>query len=182
MKFIELGLQGAWLIEPVLFTDERGVFRRHFCAEEYAAHGLAPTVAQGNVSENPHNGTLRGFHYQVGRHAEAKTISCLTGGLYDIVVDLRPESPTFRQWISVEISASDRRSLYVPAGCANAWMTTEPNTVVHYYMTEAFSASSYRGFRYNDPAFGFRWPSEPRVISEKDRTLPAFDPASLAGV
>jgi dTDP-4-dehydrorhamnose 3,5-epimerase len=179
MKFVELGLRGVWLIEPEVFADERGVFRRHFCAEEYAAHGLAPAAVQGNVSENTHRGTLRGFHYQAGRFAEAKTLSCLTGAIYDIVVDLRVESPTFMQWISVEISAADRRSLHVPAGCANAWLTTEPNTILHYYMSELYSADSYRGFRYNDPAFRFRWPSEPSVISEKDRTYPDFDPSVL---
>lgn len=182
MKFTELTLRGAWLIEPAVFADERGVFRRHFCADEFAAHGLAPTVAQGNVSENPHQGTLRGFHYQTGRFAEAKTISCLSGALFDIVVDLRPESPTFLQWVSAEISAADRRSIHVPAGCANAWLTTEPNTVVHYYMSEAYAPDSYRGFRYNDPTFGFRWPSEPALISDKDLAFPDFDPASVARV
>jgi dTDP-4-dehydrorhamnose 3,5-epimerase len=179
MKFTELGLKGVWIIEPDVFTDERGVFFRDFCSEEYAAHGLAPVAVQGNVSENTHAGTLRGFHYQSGRFAEAKTLACLTGALYDIIVDLRPESPTFMQWVSAEISAADRRSLHVPAGCANAWLTTAANTVIHYYMSEKYSPESYRGFRYNDPAFGFRWPGDPRVISDKDRTFPDFDPSSI---
>lgn len=179
MTFTQLGLPGVWLIDPVVFADDRGVFRRHFCAEEYQAHGLTPTVAQGNVSENLYAGTLRGFHYQLPPWAEAKTLSCITGALYDIVVDLRPDSPTFLQWISVEISARDRRSLYVPAGCANAWLTTEPNTVLHYYMSEFYHPESYRGFRYNDPAFDFRWPAEPAVISDKDRTFPDFDPTEF---
>ena len=179
MKFTELGLKGVWVIEPEVFADERGVFYRDFCAEEYAAHGLDPAAVQGNISENTHAGTLRGFHYQTGRFAEAKTLSCLTGALYDIVVDLRPESSTFLQWVPVEISAADRRSLHVPAGCANAWLSTAPNTLIHYYMSEKYSPESYRGFRYNDPAFGFRWPSEPRVISDRDRTFPDFDPSSI---
>lgn len=179
MTFTELRLPGVWLIEPAVFVDERGVFRRHFCAEEFSAHGLTPTVLQGNVSENPHERTLRGFHYQARPFAEAKTLSCITGALHDIVVDLRPESPTFMQWVSVDISATDRRSLHVPAGCANAWLTTAPNTVVHYYMSEVYSAASYRGFRYDDPAFGFRWPREPIVISEKDLALPRFDRSSV---
>ena len=179
MKLVELALQGVSHIEPVVFSDERGMFRRHFCTEEFAAHGLAPTVAQGNISENLQSGTLRGFHYQVGRCAEAKTLSCMTGGIYDVVVDLRQDSPTFMQWVSVEISADDRRSLYVPAGCANAWLTTAPNTILHYYMREMFSAESARGFRYDDPAFGVRWPMEPSTISARDRTFPNFDPASL---
>jgi dTDP-4-dehydrorhamnose 3,5-epimerase len=179
MKFTELALHGVWLIEPVAFDDERGSFWRDFCADEYAAHGLSPTVAQGNGSRNTHRGTLRGFHYQAGPFGEAKTIACVTGSIYDIVVDLRKDSPTFMQWISLEISAAGHQSLYVPVGCANAWLTTAPDTTLHYYMSERFVPDSYRGIRYNDPAFGFRWPSEPVVISEKDRTHPDFTPASL---
>jgi len=179
MDFVELGLRGVWLIEPHVVMDERGVFRRHFCAQEFAAHGLSVDVAQGNISENPREGTLRGFHFQSGCVAEAKTLSCMTGAIYDIVVDLRPASPTFMQWISAEISARDRRSLHIPAGCANAWLTTEPNTIIHYYMSERYTPASYRGFRYNDPTFGFRWPATPSVISEKDAAFPDFDPSSL---
>jgi dTDP-4-dehydrorhamnose 3,5-epimerase len=179
MRFVELGLRGVWLIEPDVFEDGRGVFRRSFCAREFAEHGLASTAVQGNISENPREGTLRGFHFQLRPFGEAKTLSCVTGALYDIVVDLRPDSRTFLQWISVEVSGADRRSLHVPAGCANAWLSTAPNTTVHYYMSEMYAPSSYRGFRYNDPAFSFRWPSAPRVISEKDRGFPDFDPAIL---
>lgn len=179
MKFSELSLSGVWLIEPDLHRDERGVFRRHFCAEEFSAHGIAPAVAQGNISENPHAGTLRGFHYQASPHQEAKTLSCLTGAIYDIVVDLRRESATFMNWIAVELSAEARNSLHVPAGCANAWLTTAPQTVVHYYMSEAFAPGADRGFRYDDPAFGFRWPAPPKVISDKDRSYPDFDPRTV---
>lgn len=174
MKFIELSLPGVWIVEPVVHTDARGAFRRHFCADEYAAHGLVPTVLQGNISENPQLGTLRGFHYQTGAHGEAKTLSCLSGALYDIVLDLRPDSPTFLKWTAVEISAADRRSLYVPPGCANAWLTTASDTIVHYYMSEMFDPDVYRGIRYNDPAFGFRWPMDPAVISPRDRSFPDF--------
>lgn len=179
MTFTKLGLPGVWLIEPVVFTDERGSFRRHFCAEEFKAHGIDPLAMQGNISENPHRGTLRGFHYQAGRFAEAKTLSCVTGAIYDIVVDLRPASATFMQWIPVEISAADRRSLHVPAGCANGWLTLEPNTVVHYYMSALYEPASARGLRYDDPAFGFTWPIEPTVVAAKDRAFPDFDPAML---
>lgn len=182
MTFTPLELPGVWTIEPELFADERGVFRRSFCAKEFAARGLTATAAQGNLSENPHEGTLRGFHYQERPFEEAKTITCVTGALYDIVVDLRRESPTFMKWVAVELSAADRRSLHVPAGCANAWLTTAPDTIVHYYMSEAYVPASYRGFRYNDPQFAFRWPREPRVISDKDRQLPDFDPATLVGI
>lgn len=180
MKFVQLGLPGVWLIEPAVHTDERGTFRRHFCVKEFAAHGLATDVAQGNVSENPQRGTLRGFHYQAAGFAEAKTLSCLTGALHDIVLDLRPDSPAFMQWVSVELSAAARTSLHVPAGCANAWITLAPDTTIHYYMSEFFAPQSARGIRYNDARFGFRWPMEATVISERDRSYPDFDPASLA--
>jgi dTDP-4-dehydrorhamnose 3,5-epimerase len=179
MKFTELALPGVWLIEADLHRDGRGVFRRHFCAREFGAHGLAPVVAQGNISENPQCGTLRGFHYQIGPHQEAKTLSCLAGGIYDIVVDLRRDLPTFMRWIAVELSAGDRRSLHVPAGCANGWMTTENGSIVHYYMSAFDAPEADRGIRYDDPAFAFRWPAAPNVISDKDRSYPNFDPSSL---
>lgn len=179
MKFTELGLPGVWLIEPELFADERGLFRRTFCAKEYAAHGLASTAVQGNISENPHAGTLRGFHFQLPPFGEAKTLHCISGSLFDIVVDLRPASATFMQWVSLEFSAADRRSLHVPAGCANAWLTTSPNTTVHYYMSEAYRPNADSGLRYNDPAFDFRWPQAPNLISKKDASFPDFDPGLL---
>ena len=174
MKFQELGLPGVWLIEPELIQDERGIFRRHFCKKEFADHGIETGVMQGNISENPHLYTLRGFHYQAPPHSEGKTISCLSGGVYDIVVDLRKGSKTFLQWVSLTIDSKDRKSLYVPPGCANAYMTTEPNTIVHYYMTAMYTADAYRGFHYNDPAFNFVWPAPPKLISEKDQNLPLY--------
>lgn len=179
MTFTELGLPGVWLIEPVVHEDERGRFRRHFCTDEFAAHGIAPVAVQGNISENPARGTLRGFHYQLPPDAEAKTLSCITGAIYDVVVDLRPDSPMFMQWITVEISSNDRRSLHVPAGCANAWLTLVPDTTIHYYMSERYAPRAARGFRYDDPAFGVKWLAAPVVIGETDRTFPDFDPASL---
>jgi len=179
MKFEELPIRGAWLIRPELFVDERGVFRRHFCAAEFAAHGIAATVAQGNVSENPHLHTLRGFHYQIPPHAEGKTISCFSGSLFDIIVDLRPESASYLKWTSLALSAESRASLHIPAGCANAYLTMQPHTVVHYYMSEPYEPGSYRGFRYDDSAFEFDWPANPRVISEKDKALPNLDPGRI---
>ena len=179
MRFTELPISGVWTIDAEPHSDERGMIFRDFCAREFAAHGLVPTVVQGNISVNPHLGTLRGFHYQLPPSEEAKTFSCITGAIYDIVVDLRQESATFMNWISVELAAADLKSLHIPAGCANAWITTAPDTIVHYYMSQFYSSDAYRGFRYNDPAFSFRWPMEPIVISEKDRSLPDFDPLSL---
>jgi dTDP-4-dehydrorhamnose 3,5-epimerase len=179
MKFAELGITGAWLITPEIITDARGAFRRHFCAEEFARRGIAATVAQGNVSENPEAGTLRGFHYQVAPYAEAKTLSCLAGAVHSIVVDLRAGSPTSMKWVAVDLSAADRHSLHVPAGCASAWLTRAPGTLVHYYMSAPYNAEAGRGFRYDDPAFGLRWPAPVRVISERDRSFPDFDPQAL---
>jgi dTDP-4-dehydrorhamnose 3,5-epimerase len=179
MKFTELGLAGVWLIEPDLHSDSRGVFRRHFCAREFGAHGIVPTVAQGNISENPELSTLRGFHYQTGAHQEAKTLSCVAGAIYDIVVDLRGGSRTFMKWIAVELSAKDRRSLHVPVGCANGWLTTANDTIIHYYMSEFYAPEADHGFRYDDPAFSLHWPATPKIISDKDRSYPDFDPSSL---
>jgi dTDP-4-dehydrorhamnose 3,5-epimerase len=179
VTFTELELPGVWMLEANVFADDRGAFRRSFCAGEFAAHGLASTCLQGNLSENPHQGTLRGFHYQVAPYQEAKTLTCVSGALYDIVVDLRPASPTFLRWVAVEFSAADRRSLHVPAGCANAWLTTQPNTCVHYYMSETYQPSADRGLRFDDPFFNFIWPSAPAHISQKDTAYPDFDPAML---
>ena len=179
MKFIELDLPGVWVLEPELVADDRGVFHRSFCQREFQEHGLAPELRQGNVSSNKRKHTLRGFHYQIQPHEEAKTLSCLVGSIYDIVVDLRPDSPTFLKWVSVNLNAADGLSLHVPAGCANAYMSMDETTLVHYYMSEFYAPDSYRGFRYDDPLFGFEWPCEPAVISDKDRSFPDFDPESL---
>lgn len=179
MKFIQLAIADVWLIEPELIEDNRGVFRRSFCSLEYKKNGLVPTVLQGNVSENPTLGTLRGFHFQTAPHQEAKTLTCLIGGIFDIVVDLRPNSKTFLKWLSVDLSVKNRHSLYVPPGCANAYLTTDDQSMIHYYMSEAYSPTLYSGFNYADPQFSFNWPFEPVVISEKDKNLPALDVEKL---
>lgn len=179
MKFKELDIAGAWLIFPDLVSDERGVFRRHFCKEEFSEHGIDPRVSQGNVSENPHLHTLRGFHYQLAPHAEGKAISCFSGALYDVIVDLRRGSRSYLKWIAVTVSAEERSSLYIPPGCANAYLTMASNTVVHYYMSECYTPGSDRGFRYNDPAFNFAWPVEPQLISDRDKMYPDFDASSV---
>ena len=179
MKFTQLSIEDVWLIEPELIEDNRGVFRRSFCADEYKNNGLLPTVMQGNVSENPTLGTLRGFHFQTAPHQEAKTLTCLVGSIFDIVVDIRPSSKTFLKWLSVELSALNRNSLYLPPGCANAYLTTADQSVIHYYMSEVYAPASYRGFNYADPQFSFSWPFEPVVISEKDKNLPKLDVEKL---
>ncbi|MBI5570805.1 MAG: dTDP-4-dehydrorhamnose 3,5-epimerase family protein [Desulfomonile tiedjei] len=179
MKFREQKIGGVWLIEAEPLADDRGAFRRHFCHQEFKQRGIESQILQTNISENYRKYTLRGFHYQVKPHEESKTLSCIRGAIYNIVVDLRPGSSTFLQWIPFELKADDELSLHVPAGCANAYLTLEDSTTILYYMSEAYSAGAYRGFRYNDPLFGFQWPAEPAVISEKDRSYPDFDTLNL---
>lgn len=181
MKFHEQKIEGVWLIEAEPIADARGVFRRHYCHLEFSQAGIEPKILQTNISENYHKHTLRGFHYQAKPFEESKTLTCLRGTIYDIVVDLRPGSSTFLQWVPFELRADDGLSLHVPAGCANAYLTLEDSTAILYYMSEAYSAGAYCGFRYDDPLFGFKWPAEPAVISEKDRCYPDFDP-SEAGI
>ena len=171
MKFIEQKIIGVFLIEPSLHHDSRGVFRRSFCVEEFNNAGIDFTVKQGNISQNFHKHTMRGFHYQVEPSKESKVILCVTGALYNIVLDLRKDSPSNHQWVALEIDAENRQSIVVPAGCANAFLTMADNTIVHYYMGDSYAPNSYRGIRYNDPRFGFEWPCEPEVISEKDKNL-----------
>jgi len=174
MIFHPLCLAGAYLIEPEPFIDPRGTFRRHFCAREFAAHGLDCAVLQGNVSENPHKGTLRGLHYQVAPHQEAKTISAIRGSVYAVVADIRPWSATYLRWQGVTIGDYNRASLHVPVGCAAGILTLEDNTILQYYVSQAFNADSYRGIRWNDPAFGFAWPEETARISDRDRGFPDY--------
>ena len=176
MRFRQLKISGVWIIEPEPHADERGILRRDFCFREFAEHGLANQVAQGNVSENLHQYTLRGFHYQDPPYQEAKTVSCLRGSMYAIAAYIRPESPTYLQWVAETLCAENRRSLHISPGCAMAMITLEDNTLLHYYMSEAFAPESYHGIRSDDPAFGFVWPAEPRFISGKDKSYPDFQP------
>lgn len=176
MRFRQTTIAGVWIVDAEPHVDERGLLRRHFCAEEFGAHGLCTTVVQGNISENLHRHTLRGFHYQEPPHGEAKTVSVICGALYVVVADIRPESVTYLQWIAEDLTAENRRSLYLSPGCAMAILTLKDHTVLHYYMSEKFASQSYKGIRYNDPTFRFSWPIEPRVISEKDRSFPDFKP------
>lgn len=174
MKFFEQKIKGVFLIHAEPFLDDRGAFRRHFCKKEFASHELATEVCQSNVSENKYKHTLRGLHYQLPPYGEGKTLSCLVGSIYDIVVDVRPDSPTYLQWLPFELSQENRQSLHVPPGCANAFLTLQDNCVIHYYCSQFYTPSAERGIRYNDPAFNFQWPFEPAVISDKDKSHPDF--------
>ena len=176
MKFYEQKIKGVFLIKPEPIEDERGIFRRHYCYKEFSQHNISTDIYQSNISENYKAFTLRGFHYQIEPNWEGKTFSCLKGKIYDIVVDLRKDSSTYMDWISFEISEIDKNSIHLPPGCANAFMTLEDNTLIHYYCTKAYSPELEKGLRYNDPSFNFKWPREPILISEKDKNHPNFDP------
>lgn len=174
MKFTETRLKGAFLIEFQPVADARGFFARAFCRREFEAHGLNPAVVQVNASFNPHAGTLRGMHYQVGPAREAKFVRCTSGAIHDVIIDLRPASSTYRQWVGFDLTAENRDSLYIPEGFAHGYLTLAPKTEVFYQVSEFYSPSHERGIRWNDPAFAIRWPLEPRVISPKDAAFPDF--------
>jgi dTDP-4-dehydrorhamnose 3,5-epimerase len=174
MKFHEQKLAGVFLIEPSPFKDDRGVFRRHFCDHEFSEQDIVTDVRQSNVSENNYAHTLRGFHYQTPPFGEGKTLSCLKGRIYDIIVDLRQESKTYMQWVYFELNEKNRCSIHIAPGCANAFLTLEDQCLIHYYCSQPYTPSAERGVRYNDPAFGFEWPFDPAVISEKDLNHPDF--------
>jgi dTDP-4-dehydrorhamnose 3,5-epimerase len=177
MIFRETRLRGAYEIDLEPNEDERGFFARTYCRREFEARGLDPRVVQCSVSYSRTRGTVRGMHYQEAPHREAKLVRCLRGRLYDVIVDLRPASPTFGQWLSVELRAEPgrpSRSLYVPEGFAHGFQTLEHDTEVLYQMSEFHAPDAARGFRWNDPAFGIEWPEPVRVISDGDRGYPDF--------
>ncbi len=174
MIFSETKLRGAFLIGLEEQEDERGFFARSFCREEFAAHGLNPNVMQCNVSFNRRKGTLRGMHYQATPYQEAKLVRCTMGSLYDVCIDLRPASPTYKQHFAVVLSAGERNMLYIPEGCAHGFQTLEDDTEIFYQMSQVYSPESARGVRWNDPAFAIEWPAAERIMSEKDRTYPDF--------
>lgn len=170
MKFTPLLLEGTFLIEPELIEDDRGFFARSFCVEEFARHGLNPQLVQCNISFNKRKNTLRGMHFQVGDKGEEKLIRCTMGTIYDVLIDLRPQSKTYKKWISIELTAKNRKMLYVPKGLAHGFQTLEDNSEVFYQMSAMFAPEYARGVRWNDPTFSITWPTPiPEVISDKDR-------------
>lgn len=174
MLFTPAKLAGAYLIDLEKRADDRGFFARTWCRNEFRAQGLVEEFVQANVSYNRRKGTLRGMHYQLAPHEEVKLVRCTRGRIYDAIVDLRPGSPTYLQWIGVELSAANYRMLYVPAGFAHGFQTLEDETEVTYQVSAFYAPQAERGARYDDPAFGIQWPLPVEVISEKDRTWPDF--------
>jgi dTDP-4-dehydrorhamnose 3,5-epimerase len=171
MIFAETRLPGAFQIDLEPHEDERGFFARTYCEREFAERGLIARVAQCNLSHNRLAGTLRGMHYSIPPHAESKLVRCTRGRIYDVLVDLRRESRTHRQWIAVELSAENQRMLYVPPGVAHGFQTLEANTDVYYQMSELFDSECARGVRWDDPAFGIEWAREPSTVSARDRAF-----------
>jgi dTDP-4-dehydrorhamnose 3,5-epimerase len=176
MIFTTAPLPGAHIIELEKHSDERGFFARVFCEREFADHGLSTRFVQVNNSLAREQGTLRGMHYQLPPSTEVKLVRCIRGSLYDVILDLREESPTFGQHFGIELSAENRKMLYAPKGFAHGFITLEANTETFYFADEFYSPERERGVRWDDPRFDIEWPLEPAVISEKDRGHPDFDP------
>lgn len=175
MTFHETKLRDVFEIHIEPLVDERGFFARSWCQNEFEAQGLNPRLVQCNISVNKRKGTLRGVHYQLAPYSEAKVIRCTRGAIYDVIVDLRPHSPTFKQWTAIVLTAEKRNMAYVPENCAHGFLTLEDETEVFYQMSEFYHAESGRGVRWDDPALGITWPAEVEVISERDRTYPDFE-------
>jgi len=175
MTFHETKLLGVYEIHIEPQCDERGFFARCWCQKEFESRGLSTRVAQCSISFNARKGTIRGMHYQTEPFSETKTVRCTKGAIYDVAVDLRPNSPTFKEWVAVILTAANRHMLYVPQGCAHGLMTLEDETEVFYQISEFYNPESGRGVRWDDPAFRIPWPSAVEVISERDRTYPDFE-------
>jgi dTDP-4-dehydrorhamnose 3,5-epimerase len=167
-------LPGAYVIEAERFEDVRGYFARTFCENEFKTQGLEIRIAQCNVSFNRRKGTLRGMHYQATPFEESKLVRCTRGAVFDVIIDLRRESPTFKKHIAVQLDERNCKMLYIPAGLAHGFQTLEDDTEIFYQMSQVHSAEQARGVRWNDPAFGIQWPHDERTILERDRNYPDF--------
>ena len=174
MIFSQTKLKGAFIIEPERLEDERGFFARTWCRQEFEAHGLNPNLVQCNISFNKKKGTLRGMHYQAAPYQEAKVVRCTAGAIYDVIIDLRPASATFKQWMAVALTAENCKMLYVPEDFAHGFQTLADNTEVFYQMSEFYHPECARGARWDDPMFGIEWPLPEITLSAKDQTYANF--------
>jgi len=175
MRFEKSSVPGAWVIDPTPHEDDRGRFMRAWCLREFSDHGIQFTPLQANMGLSLRKGTIRGLHYQVAPALEAKLVRCTAGAVFDVVVDLRPESPTYRAWYGTELTPENGRMLYVPEGCAHGCQALTDNTEIHYMASAFFSPGHARGVRFDDPAFQVRWPLPPTMVSEPDRNWPLVD-------
>jgi dTDP-4-dehydrorhamnose 3,5-epimerase len=176
MIFSPTSLAGAYVVELEPHRDVRGFFARTWCRREFQEHGLDAELAQCSISYNPRRGTLRGMHWQTPPSEEAKLVRCTTGAIYDVIIDLRPESPTYLKHVGVELSQGDRRALYVPRGFAHGLQTLKDDSEVLYQISEFFAPEHTRGIRWNDPTFGIEWPISDPIILERDNSYPDFAP------
>jgi len=177
MRFTETKLRGAFVLELETRADDRGFFARAFCQKEFEAHGLKPNVAQCNCSYNHKPATMRGMHYQLPPAAETKLIRCTRGAIYDVIVDLRPNSPTYLQHFGIELTEQNRKQLYVPELFAHGYLTLTPDAETVYQVGEFYTPGAERGIRYNDPALKINWPIPVEIVSEKDASWPDYKPA-----
>ena len=178
MIFTESALPGVVLVDIEPKSDERGFFARSYCADEFAAKGLGPPLRQCSVSFNTQRGTLRGLHLQAAPHEEHKLVRCTAGSVFDVIVDVRPDSPRYRRWVSVELTAQNRRAVFIPPGFAHGFVTLSDDAEVYYMISVAHAPASARGFRWSDPAFAIDWPIAPTVISPRDGDYPLLGPAA----
>jgi dTDP-4-dehydrorhamnose 3,5-epimerase len=177
MRFVPTPIPGVVVVEPEPRADDRGFFARTWCRDEFAAAGLAADWAQCNVSFNRRAGTLRGMHWQAAPHEEVKLVRCTAGAAYDVVLDVRRDSPTFGKWVAVELTAANRKAVYIPGGLAHGFQTLADGTELFYHMGSVYVPGAARGVRWDDPAFGIEWPPcENRVIAPRDLSFPDFAP------
>jgi dTDP-4-dehydrorhamnose 3,5-epimerase len=174
MQFIPTSLPDAYVIEPSRLEDDRGFFARTWCQQEFMQHGLDPSLVQCSLSFSRKQGTLRGIHLQLPPFAETKLVRCTQGAIYDVIVDLRPDSTTYLKWTAVELTAENRKTLYVPKGFGHGFQALADNTEVFYQMSEFYQPDSARGIRWDDPVFNIDWPETVSVISDRDRTYPDY--------
>ncbi|MAI32189.1 dTDP-4-dehydrorhamnose 3,5-epimerase family protein [Marinobacter sp. PE14] len=174
MIFTETEISGSYLIDVKRIGDERGFFGRLWCEKEMEEMGLVSTIKQSNIGVSPLKGTLRGLHYQTAPHQEVKIIRCPRGAIYDVIVDLRPDSPTFKKWFAVELTAENSRMLYVPEGCATGYQTLVDDTEIYYHTSEFYHPESATGVRHDDPAFSIEWPLPITAISDNDKSWNNF--------
>jgi len=175
MKFSKCPVAGAWLIDPTPHTDDRGRFMRAWCRQEFAEAGVEFTPVQANMGLSKHKGTMRGLHYQVAPALEAKLVRCTRGAIFDVAVDMRPESPTYRRWYGETLSADNGRMLLVPEGCAHGALSLEDDTEIYYLTSATYAPKCVRGLRFDDPAIGIRWPIDVGVVSAQDRQWPLIE-------
>ena len=174
MRFTESKIPGAWIIDITPIPDRRGFFAMTWLPEQFRERGMNPALAQCNLAFNHQRGTLRGMHFQLAPHAQAKIIRTTRGALLDVIVDLRPDSPAFKQWDAVELTADNHRMLYMPEGVAHGYVTLEDNTEAYYHVSSAWVPAAESGVRWNDPAFAIQWPFEPAVVSDRDAAWPDY--------